>query len=150
MRQHMDTALIGKAKELEVAGLLVRNGLYVFFPLVDTGADLVVADRLGRHFVPVQVKYRRKDPALGLYKKDVERFAGTNTVLAFINGVDNSQRRWFIPYSRWRKKATDRLNTPHRMAYVTISKSEDWLRQYEGDGAIKRVFSKLLADGPGK
>jgi hypothetical protein len=35
-----DTSLIGRAKELEVAGMLIRNGIYVFWPFVDTVADL--------------------------------------------------------------------------------------------------------------
>jgi hypothetical protein len=43
----IDTSLIGRAKELEVAGMLVRNGIYVFWPLLDKGTDLLATNQYG-------------------------------------------------------------------------------------------------------
>lgn len=66
----MDKSLSGKSKELYIASLLVDAGFYVFWPFVDKGFDLVVTNGEGRKFVPIQVKYREKDPALGLDRND--------------------------------------------------------------------------------
>ncbi|HEX5442977.1 MAG TPA: hypothetical protein VFW87_04070, partial [Pirellulales bacterium] len=49
-----NTLLVGRAKELEVAGMLIRNGIYVFWPLVDPGADLLATNRDASRCVPVQ------------------------------------------------------------------------------------------------
>ena len=59
---HADKSLTGKSKEPEVASRLVDEGFYVFWPFVDKGFDLIVTDENGKKFVPIQVKYRTKDP----------------------------------------------------------------------------------------
>ena len=135
----MDTSLIGKAKELEVAGILVRNGLYVFFPLVDAGVDLVITNRAARKFIPVQVKYRASDPALGLTKQDITRFQNTETVVAFVIG----NRSWFIPFQYWKDLSVDPNRADERV-YVTISRNEDALAKFEGDAGAKLAFESLL------
>src|SRR6185312_12377382 len=53
----VDTALVGRAKELEVAGVLIRNGIFVFWPLVDKGTDLLATNRDCSICIPVQVRY---------------------------------------------------------------------------------------------
>jgi hypothetical protein len=55
-----DTSLIGKAKELQVASQLVAAGIYVYFPLLDNGFDLLAANQTGTRFLPVQVKYKKR------------------------------------------------------------------------------------------
>src|SRR6266545_6343245 len=102
-----DTSLIGRAKELQVAAALIRNGVYVYFPLVDTGADLVAANRAGTLFVPVQVKFRASSPGLGLLKSDMARFKTSSTVIAFVIGTGESSKAWYLPYSEWRSRAVD-------------------------------------------
>lgn len=139
------TSLLGKAKELEVAGALVRNRLYVFFPLVDAGFDLVVTNQLGIEFIPVQVKYRAKDPGLGLKRTDIDLFKGTKVVIAWVIGTGESQpeRRWYVPFSDWREKAKD-PNRTDGLVYVSIGESESWLSKYEGDSGIRHSFRSLL------
>lgn len=137
------TSLLGKAKELEVAGALVRNGLYVFFPLVDAGFDLVVTNRLGTEFIPVQVKYRAKDPGLGLKRSDIDIFQGSRVVVAWVIGAGASERRWYIPFSDWREKAKD-LNRADGLVYVSIGESESWLSKYAEDSGIRHSFRSLL------
>ena len=137
------TSLLGKAKELEVAGALIRNGLYVFFPLVDAGFDLVVTNRLGTAFVPVQVKYRAKDPGVGLKKKDRDLFQGSRVVVAWVIGAGASERCWYIPFAEWHAKAKD-LNRADGLVYVSIGESEPWLSKYEGDSGISHSFRSLL------
>ena len=139
----MDPSLIGKAKELEVASILVRNGLYVFFPLVDAGVDLVVTNRASRHFIPVQVKYRASDPALGLTKQDIARFHDTETVVAFIIGTSPEQRTWFVPFRDWEAMSVD-LNRADERVYVTISRNEAKLAQFAGDEGARMAFASLL------
>jgi hypothetical protein len=94
-----DTSLIGRAKELEVASALIRNGIYVYSPLVDTGADLIAANYGATRFIPVQVKFRGKDPSLNLSKRDIARFQKANTVVAFLIGERETQRSWYVPIS---------------------------------------------------
>lgn len=139
----MDTSLIGKAKELEVASILVRNGLYVFFPLVDAGVDLVVTIRASREFIPVQVKYRGSKSALGLTKQDIARFHDTKTVVAFIIGTGPAQRTWFVPFRDWKTMSVD-LNRADERVYVTISRNEGRLAQFAGDKGARTAFARLL------
>ncbi|HEX4985156.1 MAG TPA: hypothetical protein VFV71_03700 [Burkholderiales bacterium] len=137
------SSLIGKAKELEVASTLVANGVYVFFPLVDAGFDLIAANRTGTEFVPVQVKFRERDPALNLLPKDVVNFTGTNVVVAWVIGSGPRVRQWFIPFREWQTKA----KAPNRkdgLAYITIGEHAEWLAQFEGETGVRRAFAKLF------
>jgi hypothetical protein len=137
-------SLIGKAKELEVAGVLISHGLYVFFPLVDAGFDLVVTNRAGAHFVPVQVKFRAKDPALGLLKKDRENFEHTDVVIAWVIGLPPNTRVWFIPYQEWKRMATTPKGRRDGLAYITIRENEARLAKFEGETGIRRAHRKRL------
>lgn len=138
-----DTSLIGRAKELEVAGMLIRNGIYVFWPLVDTGADLLATNRDASRCIPVQVKYAAKESSLGLTKADKGRFAKPNTVLVFVVGQADKQRSWFLPFQEWSKKCVD-MNRRDERIYVRINENSNWLAKFEGDAGIQRVFSELL------
>jgi len=142
-RNHMDTTLVGRAKELEIAGLLIRNGIYVFLPLVDSGADLLAANREASIVVPVQVKYRADALNLDLNKKrDFARFEKANTVVAFVIGV-TEQRSWFIPFRDWITKAVDN-NRQDDLVFVRIGENEEWLSKYEGDAGVLFAFRQLL------
>jgi hypothetical protein len=98
----VDTALIGKAKELQVAGRLVAAGLYVYFPLVDNGFDLVVSNKSGSLFVPVQVKFKQKRSGFSLKKDDVKKFLDAKkTVVVFGSDSESSSSNfWFFPILR--------------------------------------------------
>jgi len=139
------TSIIGKAKELEVASMLVANGLYVFFPLVDTGFDLIATNRKGTVFVPIQVKFRAKDPGLALHQKDIANFASSNVVVAWVIGTGVAARQWFIPFREWHSKAKGSPPRRDGLAYVTISKHADWLKQFEGSAGVRRAFKEALA-----
>jgi len=136
------TQLIGRAKELEIAGQLIREGLLVFFPLVDLGADLVVAAPSMRRFLPVQVKYRKHDPALGLDKPHIGRMENTNLVLAFIIGADSETHTWYIPLHDFHQKVQD-LRRRDKKVYITIGQNTEWLNQYEGKRGIMRLKKEL-------
>lgn len=135
------TSLIGKAKELEVAGMLIAQGLYVFYPFVDTGFDLVVTNRAGRIFIPVQVKYRTRDPALNLLPLSMASLEGTNAVVAWLIGKKESS--WFVPFNVWKEKAVG-TNRVDGMRYITISRNRAWLGQYEGITGITTAFESLF------
>lgn len=135
-----DTSLIGRAKELEVAGMLIRNGIYVFWPLVDTGADLLATNRDASRSIPVQVKYRASGwGALDLTVSDKQRFKKPNTVIAFLVG----EHAWFLPFDEWSKKHIDKKRRDHRI-YVRIRENAKWLAQFKGDGGVRRAFRELL------
>lgn len=138
-----DTSLIGRAKELEVAGMLIRNGIYVFWPLVDTGADLLATNRDASRCTPVQVKYAARLSSLGLTKADKGRFAKPNTVLAFVVDQSDKQRTWFLPFQEWSKKCVDTNRRDERI-YVPIAENAEWLTKFEGDAGIRRAFGPLL------
>jgi hypothetical protein len=139
-----DTSLLGRAKELEVAGRLIRNGIYVFWPLVDTGADLLATNRDASECIPVQVKYTGRTSGLNLFKDDASRFEKPNTVIAFLIGEDEKQRSWFLPFDAWRSKHVDMKRNDEKL-YVQIGKNAEWLSQYEGDAGIRLAFARLLA-----
>jgi len=134
-----DSSLLGRSKELEVAGALIRNGIYVYYPLVDTGADLVAANREATAFIPVQVRYRAASPALNLFRKEVVRFKGTNSVIAFLVGGTS----WYLQFSKWVTKAVDPDRRDQRV-YVRIAENQRWLAQFEGDVGLRQTFSLLV------
>lgn len=135
-----DTSLIGRSKELEVAGMLIRNGIYVFWPLVDTGADLLATNRDASRSIPVQVKYRATGwGALDLTLSDKQRFEKPNTIIAFLIGED----AWFLPFDKWSEKHVDTKRRDNRI-YVRIRENARWLTQFKGDAGIRRAFQKLL------
>jgi hypothetical protein len=140
----VDTTLLGRAKELEVAGVLIRNGIYVFWPLVDKGTDLLATNPDSSICIPVQVRYSSRGPALNLREQDMVRFERPNTVLAFLIGTGNQQRSWYLPFSEWRFKAVD-MSRADGLVYVQIKKNADWLAQYEGDVGVRRAFARLLS-----
>ena len=131
----MDKSLSGKSKELYIASLLVDAGFYVFWPFVDKGFDLVVTNGEGRKFVPIQVKYREKDPALGLDRNDAEKFDGKDVFLAFLIGERPNQRVWFLPFGKWKEMSVDRNRGDNKL-YVTISKNEERLKAFEWDNGL--------------
>ena len=137
-------ALVGKATEIEIASSLVGAGLYVFFPLVDAGFDLVVTNRKGTAYLPVQVKFRASNPALGLNPRECANFEGTNVVLVWIIGTGDDARRWFIPYKKWKERAIAPKRRKDGLVYLQISENEGWLRRFQGARGIQRSFSKLL------
>lgn len=139
----MDTSLVGRAKELEVASILIRNGIYVFWPLVDTGADLIAANRDASICIPVQVRFSSKGPALNLLRSDGERFQKPNTIIAFLRGTGETQRSWYVPFDAWLTKAVDRRRRDE-LVYVSIRANERWLAQFEGDVGVRQAFAKLL------
>jgi hypothetical protein len=134
MENQMDKSLIGKSKELYIASLLVDAGFYVFWPFVDKGFDLVVTNAEGRKFVPIQVKYREKDPALGLDRNDAEKFDGKDVFLAFLIG----NRYWFLPFAKWKEMSVDRNRGDNKL-YVTISKNEEKLKPFQGDNGLSSL-----------
>ncbi|MEK7152689.1 MAG: hypothetical protein AAB834_01970 [Patescibacteria group bacterium] len=144
-----NTQLIGKAKELEVAGLLVANSIYVYLPLIDNGYDLLASNRKGTKFIPVQVKWKKTRSGLTLTKKDIARFTKTSVVLAF--GRQNRKEEelaefWFLPFKRWRRKAVDRQRNDEKV-YIPIQANMKWLSPYRNDLGVRKAFASLLADG---
>lgn len=139
-----NTQIIGKAKELEIASQLIREQLLVFFPFVDTGADLVVSDFSMERFLPIQVRYRSSDPALNLTKKDLQRLKNTKVILAFIIGESTNAGTWYIPIREFEGKAKDPKRRDNKI-YITVSKNRQWLAKYEGIKGIESIKSQLKA-----
>ena len=137
------TDLIGRAKELEIASALTRNGIYTYHPLVDTGFDLVASNRSATIFIPIQVKYREKDPALNLLRRDLDRYQAPNTILAFLIGSRERLISWYIPFSEWHSRAVDKNRSDDKI-YVRIGENREWLSQFEGDAGIQKTFAALL------
>jgi hypothetical protein len=137
-----DKTLIGKSKELYVAWLLINEGFYVYWPFVDRGFDLVVTNGEGKKFIPIQIKFREKDNSLGLYREDVNRFAGKNVYLAFIVGQQPRQKIWLLPFREWEKITTDR-NRGDQKIYVKITEHEDILEKFEGTNGLSFLRHEL-------
>ena len=132
------TGLIGRAKEFRVAADLMANGLYVFYPLVDTGIDLVVTAHGSRKFVPIQVRYRFSSSGLGLKRTEQSRFRDRGLFLAYVRGTYPDERLWYVPFERWDKHAKD-LDRRDQWVYVTISESEKWLAVCAGNAGMHCV-----------
>jgi hypothetical protein len=140
-----NSQLVGKAKELNAASILVENDLYVFFPLVDNGFDLVVSNKTGTKFIPVQVKYKEKRSGFSLNINDAEKFKTANAALIFCSKDQTREvtKFWFIPASEWYTKSEDRKRKDN-MRVVYFKGNSDWVSQYEDVDGLKNTFSSLL------
>jgi len=136
------TLLLGKSKELEIAGQLTRHGLLVYFPFVDIGADLVVSGEDMSRFIPIQVKYRKSNPAIGLEKEYLERLSGKKMVLAFIIGTGGNSGTWYIPLTEFKKKAKAPARKDNRV-YISINENRKWLEKFEGENGLLRLKKQL-------
>ncbi len=143
-----ETQLIGKAKELQVASQLVATGLYVFFPLVDNGFDLVVTNKSATCFIPVQVKYKQRRSGFSLHKDDVKKFEPTKSVIAF-GSADGakSTNYWYIPIKCFVDRAIDsgRKDGMH-VVYWSNDDNADWKQSFLNEKGIARAFKSLVAN----
>ncbi len=138
------TLLIGKAKELYVATVLVAENLHVYFPLVDNGFDLLVTSQDGVRFLPVQVKYKSKRTGFGLKRADVDKFVKANAVIAFGSEEAEVENFYFFPARDYAEKAEDRDRGDDKLV-VYQTNSQDWTMQYKGKAGIARSFSYVAS-----
>lgn len=146
------TVLIGKAKELYVATLLVAKHLHVYFPLVDNGFDLLVTSSDGSKFLPVQVKYKNSRRGCGLKRADAKKFKKCNAVLAFGSDTAEPDDFYFFPAKEWASKAKDRARGKDRarrddMLFVYLAKNQnkEWAKKFIGKPGIDLAFKSVLA-----
>ena len=139
------TLLIGNAKKLYVATLLVGEHLHVYFPLVDNGFDLLVKSSDGRKFLPVQVKYKNSRSGFSLKRADVNQFVNANAVIAFGSGTAELDNFYFFPANEWEREAEDRSRGDDKLV-VYLAKSQEWAAQFKGSRGIKTAFKSVLPD----
>ena len=142
-----ESSLIGKAKELYVATLLVDRKLHVYFPLVDNGFDLVVSKRDGSDFIPVQVKYKAVRSGFTLDRDDARKFADADAVLAFGSGSELDVRQfYFIPAREWLALAQNQdTQRGDNKLVVYLTQSSEWAKKFCGREGIETAFGRLLA-----
>jgi hypothetical protein len=143
-----DTALIGKAKELYVATLLVARKLHVYFPLVDNGFDLIATSPDASRFLPIQVKYKAERSGFALKRTDADRFGAVDAVLAFGSEKADEDSFYFFPGREWLKIATaqDRGRGDEKLV-VYLAESREWAEEFRGHAGIDRAFASLLRHG---
>lgn len=139
------TLLIGKAKELYVATLLVGKHLHVYFPLVDNGFDLLVTSKDGAKFLPVQVKYKNSRSGFALKRADAEKFRQCNAVLAFGSQEADEDSFYFFSAAEWWSKVDDRGRADDKVV-VYLNGNEDWASKFRGEAGIDIAFDSLLDD----
>ena len=141
----MDTSLIGRAKELQVAGLLVSEGIYVYYPLVDVGFDLVASNAAGTLFIPVQVKFKETRTGFALKRGDAEQFVVSEAVLAFgtASQTEGLSDFWFIPAVMWRENVKDTGRADDKLV-AYFSDGTEWAARYKGRDGLRAAFAQLL------
>lgn len=142
-----DTSLIGKAKELHAASQLIAAGIYVYFPLVDNGFDLLASNQTGTAFLPVQIKYKKSRTGFTLHRADVQKFEKAGAVVVFGSGGDNGRTDfWYFPIAVWMTRAQDRDRSDEKVAvYLTKDDNRQWASQYLNESGISRAFASLLS-----
>jgi len=138
-----NTALIGKSKELYVATLLVARQIQVYFPLVDTGFDLVALSSDGKRFLPIQVKYKQARTGFTLSRDDAKKFKDCDAVLAFGSGSADIDNFYFIPSKEWAEKVDDRDRKDNKVA-VYLSEHAKWAEKYKGSAGLDNAFVAVL------
>lgn len=141
------TLLIGKAKELYVATLLVAEHLHVYFPLVDNGFDLLVTSNDGKTFLPVQVKYKNTRTGFSLKRADSDQFVNANAVIVFGEGTAELDNFYFFPAKEWKEWAKDRARGDGKLVvYLSDANARVWAAQFRGGAGIKRAFESVLTN----
>lgn len=111
------SAAFGKRIEFYVVGLMLKEGLDVYLPLVDDDAIDAVVKRPDGRFVEVQIKARSNDVKFG----NAGLFAGLNH--------EHRKNYWFVFYSE-------------RMDILWIMSSREFIEEsrqnIEGENARKR------------
>lgn len=143
-----ETALIGKAKELYVATLLVGRRLHVYFPLVDNGFDLIVSKPDGSEFLPVQVKYKAERTGFSLKRCDAIRFSKVGAVLAFGSEAAREDHFYFFPAADWMKRATEQDRHRGDDRLVAYINGDGWEKPYLGEMGINLAFARVLRTEP--
>jgi hypothetical protein len=143
-----DSSMIGKAKELAVAGQLVRAGIHIFMPLVDNGIDLIAASRDGKVFVPVQVKYKQSRSGFTLHSAKAETY-DKDAVLAFGSAADEDEGEepfYFFKVREWldaaREQATGRLD--EKISIYIARTDPQWLNQRKGERGMRLAFAGIF------
>ena len=141
-----NTLLIGKAKELYVATLLVAEHLHVYLPLVDNGFDFIVSSPDGTKFLPVQVKYKSTRTGFGLKRIDAKKFKKAKAVIVFGSGDAQLENFYFFPADEWANAAEDLQRGDDKLV-IYLANSADWVSQYKGKAGIKKAFKSVMTDG---
>lgn len=138
-KKMMETEQEGKAGELELAAKLLREGYYVFLPLVDAGIDLVA--KINDRFISLQVKKSRFYPSMGVYwqeirKKPFDHNKGENVFCVFVlrRGTDTN---YLVVPSLWIERHSDEF-------YFDV-KNQKWFFYFrlEDGKALEARKSKL-------
>lgn len=152
-RTFRNNAAFGKRIEFYVVGLMLKEGLDVYLPLVDDDAIDAVIKRPDGRFVEVQIKARSSDVKFGA--------AGLFAALTH----DHRKNYWFVFYSE-RMDTTWILSSKEFVRHATVNKKgkhagkrtiwlngknskeqrEHVLPQFER--FVAKNFQRLLTDDP--
>lgn len=147
----VDTSLLGRAKELHAASILIANKVYVYQPLVDNGFDLLASNRTGTQFIPVQVRFKSKRTGFTIEQDELEKFQQAGAVLAFCSlspipgdGVKTDETIfWFVGIEEFIKAARQRGDGKHVVTWSEYPGHKDWL----GKDGIAKAFKAVLPVG---
>ena len=116
---HRHSAGFGKRIEYYIVGLMLKQGLDVYLPLVDDDAIDAVVKRPDGSFVEVQIKARSKDVVFG----DAALFAAMTH--------DHRRGYWFVFYS-------ERIDT------VWILSSQEFVKEAVQNKSWKNVGKRSI------
>lgn len=116
---HRHSAGFGKRIEYFIVGLMLKQGLDVYLPLVDDDAIDAVVKRPDGSFVEVQIKARSKDVVFG----DAALFAAMTH--------DHRRGYWFVFYS-------ERIDT------VWILSSQEFLKEAVQNKSGKNIGKRSI------
>lgn len=135
-----NSAAFGKRMEFYVVGLMLREGLDVYLPLVDDHAIDAVVKRPDGRFVEVQIKARSKDVAFG----DAALFAAmtheTRPNYWFIFYSERMEKMWILSSGEYLTECVQNKNGKN------VGKRSIWFNGWKGDKEhVKPRFQKYVA-----
>ncbi|KIP86764.1 hypothetical protein SN15_06020 [Stenotrophomonas maltophilia] len=144
----IDTNLLGRAKELHAASILIAHKIYVYQPLVDNGFDLLASDESGFRFLPVQVRFKAKRTGFTIEEHELEKFRKAGAVLAFCSlsptprdGLTNDETIfWFVGIEEFILNARQRGDGKHVVTWSECPNHKDWL----GTKGLETAFKAVL------
>lgn len=112
---------------------MIAEGIYVFWPLVDVGFDLVASNASGTIFMPVQVRFRETRTGFTLKSSEIERFATAKAILAFGSKSPDGDASdfWFITTDEWKAHSSDKNRGDGRVS-VYFSDGTEWFAGHKG------------------
>jgi predicted AAA+ superfamily ATPase len=137
--QKINTTRIGASYEYWLASELLKRGLWVSIPLVDTGVDLLVHNDDYSQTVAIQVKYKKDEKNIFLRGRESDSYEKKNVILAYFL----KDAKYYIPMKEFLRLAVRNENRKDKAVCITVKDHRVELSKFEGDSGLDKLVASM-------